>query len=206
MIGVQTGGRRRGGWNTALPFCNGRRAVVSWERKEEPVEAKHGISVHQAQESSRPSNIPAGTDGAAGWLEHHVPEHGRGDAGIGSGGVRRARSRIESSILEESRSESVREVTRWLQPAQAEEGAQAHWTKRSRTAPVANRASRLNGLDLITPLPPSEQTKPTLAETSLENGIPEKGFVSRTLLRIAWITYPITMWQCKQIKKNFDRR
>jgi hypothetical protein len=158
-IGFQAVRRRRGGWNTSLPFCTGRRAVVSSERKEGPVEAKHGISMHQAQESSRPSHTPAGTDGAAGWPEHHVPEHGSGDEGTGSGSDRPAKSKIKGSIREESRPGSVREVTRWLQPAQADPGAEKPWTRRSRKAQVPNRASRLNGMDLIKPLPPSEQTQ-----------------------------------------------
>ena len=50
---------------------------------------------------------------------------------------------ISQSSPLRSRDLSECELMRWLQPAQAEPVAQVAWTTRARSAPVANRASRL---------------------------------------------------------------
>jgi hypothetical protein len=139
--------RERGGRNTALPHRTGRRGLLSVEREEEPIAAGSGIDPHQDQESTRPSNTPAGTEGAAGCPEHHAPEQGREGGGTGSGRAPDGsakppdRSCSKGSISEESRSGSDRDVTRWEQPACTPEGADNTSARSDATAPVGRGAS-----------------------------------------------------------------
>jgi hypothetical protein len=97
---------------------------------------------HQARESTCESSAPVGTTGVAGCPEQKAPEQGRGGWGMGFSSVRPVRSMVRLSISAGSRPGSEREVTRWLQPARAEQGAQKPWNTRSTTAPVPIHASR----------------------------------------------------------------
>jgi hypothetical protein len=113
------------------------------EKKEEDEQNAPESRAHQAKESNRQSSAPAGTTGVAGCPEHKAPEQGRGGWGVGCSSGLPDRLAVSRSISEESRPGSEREVTRWLQPAQAEPGAQKPWNTRSTTAPVPILASRL---------------------------------------------------------------
>jgi hypothetical protein len=113
------------------------------EKKEEDEQTASESRAHQAKESSRQSSAPAGTTGVAGCPEHKAPEQGCGGWGVGRSSDRPDRSAVSGSISEGSRPGSEREVTRWVQPAQAEPGAQMPWNTRSTTAPVPILASRL---------------------------------------------------------------
>ena len=81
-----------------------------------------GYDGHHAHDSIPKSKTPIGTVGVAGCPLHQAPVHGRRGGCIGS--VRFARLSIKRSKSDADRAGSVREVTRWLQPAQAETGAQ----------------------------------------------------------------------------------
>jgi hypothetical protein len=109
---------------------------------------------HQAQESTRPLNVPVGMIGVAGCPEQKAPEQGRGGWGMGLPPDRPARSTVRRSISAGRRPGLEREVTRWLQPARAEPGAQKPWNTSSTTAPVPIHASRLKCAFLIKTLPP----------------------------------------------------
>jgi hypothetical protein len=62
---------------------------------------------------------------------------------------------FNSSSRFQFHNESERELTRWLQPAQADRGAQNSSSTRSIMSPVPNCVIRLRRVDLIAPWPPS---------------------------------------------------
>ena len=126
-----------------LPLKTGWGLGAASEKKQEDEQNASESRAHQANESSRQSSAPAGTTGVAGCPEHKAPEQGRGGWGVGCSSDRSDRLAVSRSISAGSRPGSEREVTRWLQPAQAEPGAQKPWNTRSTTAPVPILASRL---------------------------------------------------------------
>ena len=69
-------------------------------------------------------NTQGATGGVAGWPEHHCPTQGRGLAGRGSGSKFSVGASSRGFVSNWSCSFAIREVTRWLQPAQAERGGQ----------------------------------------------------------------------------------
>jgi hypothetical protein len=113
------------------------------EMKEEAAAVETGATVHQAQESTSPSKAPLGTAGVAGWPEHHAPEQRGAGPWTENGSDPRAKSSINGSMSDRSFARSVRDLTRWLHPAQTEAREQKPWTTESKSATVPNRASRL---------------------------------------------------------------
>jgi hypothetical protein len=118
---------------------------------------------HRSEPSGSGETVEAG---AGTGREQASPEQGmrRAGAGCSSGDLTESPATVAGDPATTSTSSRVRfkkgsdcVVTRWLQAAQAVEGADKPWTRRSRNAPVPNRASRLNRVDLIRPLSPSEQ-------------------------------------------------
>jgi hypothetical protein len=79
----------------------GRKSISSAEKEEESADVEPGSTSYQAQVSSRTSLVPDGAAGAAGWVGHHAPEHGRGSAGT-DGGSDRAGSPPETSTTNAS--------------------------------------------------------------------------------------------------------
>jgi hypothetical protein len=146
---LQTGVWRRGGWNTSFPRRSGRGVLVFAERKERAVETSTGIDAHQAQDPSRPSNVPAGTGGVAGCPEHQAPRQGRGPRGTETGSDWPARSRIKGSTSDESRRGSSLEVTRCEQPAFATGGARKTSARSVATAPAGEKVRCQGGRDLV---------------------------------------------------------
>jgi hypothetical protein len=143
---VQANRTTRGGWNTALRPRDGCITSVLAEMRDEVGASNSAREAHHAHESACRSTAPAGTAGVAGLPEHQLPVHGRRGADKGSGFP--ARSSISGSMSDDGRPKSVRDVTRWPQPAHADRVEQAPIT-RSANAPIPNRASRLRRADLI---------------------------------------------------------
>ncbi len=146
---LQTGVLRRGGWNTSFPRRSGRNVTVSAGRKEGAVLTSAGIDAHQAQDASRPSNVPAGTAGVSGCPVHQAPEQGRGPRGTESGSDGPPRSRIKGSTSEERWRGSFLEVTRCEQPAFASGGARKASARSVMTAPAGEKARCQGGHDLV---------------------------------------------------------
>jgi hypothetical protein len=145
----QAGGMKRGGWKTASDWRVGWISFVSAKKRESPIKAKPGSDAHQAQESRRPSTNPGGIAGAAGCPEHNAPEQGRDGTGTGIPSDFPARSWIKGSISDESRSESVRDVTRWEQPASVPGGASKPKARSNTTAPAGRETSCLREEDFV---------------------------------------------------------
>jgi hypothetical protein len=122
-------------------------AIVSEGSVTESGGVQPGIEAHQAQELSRPSDIPAGMAGAAGCREHHTPEQGRGrgsgGTGNGSDGLATppAGSRTKGAISVGIRPGLVLDVTRCEQPACAAGGASKADARSDMTA-AAGRNTR----------------------------------------------------------------
>jgi hypothetical protein len=146
---VQTDGRRRGGWNTAIARCFGWRSLVSDESKDSAVKANPGTDAIHAHDSGRTSIDPVGTAGEAGCPEHNAPEQGRGNAGTGRSSDCPVRSWNRGSISDESRTELVRELTSWEQPASATVGAIMASTRSIKMAPAGRPAGRLKVKDFV---------------------------------------------------------
>jgi hypothetical protein len=119
------------------------------EGKDAAFKAKSSTEAFQAQESSGSSNTAAGTAGAAGCPEHNAPEQGRGNGGRGRSSDGPDRPWIKGSSGDESRSESVRDVTRCEQPASATVGAIIPTTRSVKKAPAGKGAGWLKVKVLI---------------------------------------------------------
>jgi hypothetical protein len=130
-----------------LPPSTGRGAANPGEMKVGDIADIPGSPLQKAQDSTGVSSAPAGTAGVAGWPEQKAPEQGRVGRGAGAPPGSSAGSLTLGVSIDGSCAESFREVTRWLQPAHA--GAHTPWARRSTSAPVPHRASRLQVPGLI---------------------------------------------------------
>jgi hypothetical protein len=153
----QTGGTRRGGWNTSFARRNGRTMSVSVRREEGTVAASSGAGSHQAQDPRRPSKVPDGTDGITGCPEHQEPEQGRRAGGIGSGSDGPARSWSKFPTSDGRRIGSFFDVTRCEHSALATEGASSPVARSVVTAPAddKNRCQSQRDLTIGRVLPDS---------------------------------------------------